>query len=89
MFRTDADFVFTVSRDFVRSCQTPVLIMPDDVPSHPYVVAMESSDARDKRRSQHVTVEGAEGANPAGRAPGALFPARPPAWSDLKTARGK
>ena len=41
MFRTDADFVFTVSRDFVRSCQTPVLIMPDDVPSHPYAVAME------------------------------------------------
>ena len=35
MFRTDADFVFTVSRDFVRSCQTPVLILPDDVPAHP------------------------------------------------------
>ena len=43
MWRTDADFVFTVSRDFVRSCQTPVLIMPDDVPSHPYAVAMESA----------------------------------------------
>ena len=41
MFRTNADFVFTVSRDFVRSCQTPVLIMPDDVPSHPLAVAME------------------------------------------------
>jgi len=23
MFRTDADFVFTVTRDFVRHCQTP------------------------------------------------------------------
>ena len=43
MFRTDADFVFTVSRDFVRNCQTPALIMPDDVPSHPYAVAMESA----------------------------------------------
>jgi pimeloyl-ACP methyl ester carboxylesterase len=41
MFRTDADFVFTVSRDFVRSCQTPVLILPDDVPAHPLAVAME------------------------------------------------
>jgi pimeloyl-ACP methyl ester carboxylesterase len=41
MFRTNADFVFTVTRDFVRSCQTPVLILPDDVPSHPYAVAME------------------------------------------------
>jgi pimeloyl-ACP methyl ester carboxylesterase len=41
MFRTDADFVFTVTRDFVRNCQTPVLILPDDVPAHPYAVAME------------------------------------------------
>jgi pimeloyl-ACP methyl ester carboxylesterase len=41
MYRTNADFVFTVSRDFVRNCQTPVLIMPDDVPAHPLAVAME------------------------------------------------
>jgi pimeloyl-ACP methyl ester carboxylesterase len=41
MYRTDPDFVFTVSRDFVRQCQTPVLIMPDDIPAHPYAVAME------------------------------------------------
>ncbi len=41
MFRTNADFVFTVSRDFVRSCQTPLLVLPDDVPAHPYAVAME------------------------------------------------
>ncbi len=40
---TSADFVYTVSRDVVRSCQTPVLIMPDDSPPHPYVVAMESA----------------------------------------------
>ncbi len=43
MFETDADFVFTVTRDFVRSCQNPVLILPDDVPPHPYDVAMESA----------------------------------------------
>lgn len=41
MFETDPDFVFTVTRDFVRGCQTPVLILPDDVPPHPYAVAME------------------------------------------------
>jgi pimeloyl-ACP methyl ester carboxylesterase len=41
MYRTDPDFVFTVSRDFVRQCRTPVLILPDDVPAHPYAVAME------------------------------------------------
>jgi pimeloyl-ACP methyl ester carboxylesterase len=43
MYRTNADFVFTVTRDFVRNCQTPVLILPDDVPSHPYAVAMETA----------------------------------------------
>jgi pimeloyl-ACP methyl ester carboxylesterase len=42
MYRTNADFVFTVSRDFVRQCQTPVLVLPDDIPSHPYAVAMET-----------------------------------------------
>jgi len=41
MFRTNADFVFTVTRDFVRNCQTPVLVLPDDVPAHSYAVAME------------------------------------------------
>jgi pimeloyl-ACP methyl ester carboxylesterase len=43
MYRTNADFVFTVTRDFVRNCQTPVLILPDDIPAHPYAVAMESA----------------------------------------------
>ena len=43
MYRTDPDFVFTVTRDFVRQCQTPVLILPDDIPAHPYDVAMESA----------------------------------------------
>src|ERR1700681_3560288 len=43
MYRTNPDFVFTVTRDFVRNCQTPVLILPDDVPPHPYAVAMEAA----------------------------------------------
>jgi pimeloyl-ACP methyl ester carboxylesterase len=38
MYRTNPDFVFTVTRDFVRNCQTPVLILPDDIPAHPYAV---------------------------------------------------
>ena len=42
MYRTNADFVFTVTHDFVRSCQTPILVLPDDVPAHPYAVAMET-----------------------------------------------
>jgi pimeloyl-ACP methyl ester carboxylesterase len=42
LYRTN-DFVLSVTRDFVRSCQTPVLVMPDDIPAHPYAVAMESA----------------------------------------------
>jgi len=41
MYRANADFVFTVTRDFVRTCQVPVLVLPDDVPPHPLAVAME------------------------------------------------
>jgi pimeloyl-ACP methyl ester carboxylesterase len=43
MYRTNPDFVFTVTRDFVRNCRTPVLVLPDDVPAHPYAVAMETA----------------------------------------------
>jgi pimeloyl-ACP methyl ester carboxylesterase len=43
MYIKNADFVFTVTRDFVRDCQTPILVLPDDVPAHPYAVAMESA----------------------------------------------
>jgi pimeloyl-ACP methyl ester carboxylesterase len=43
MYRANPDFVFTVTRDFVRSCHTPVLILPDDIPAHPYAVAMEAA----------------------------------------------
>jgi pimeloyl-ACP methyl ester carboxylesterase len=43
MYRTNPDFVFTVTRDFVRNCRTPVLILPDDIPPHPYAVAMEAA----------------------------------------------
>ena len=43
MYRANADFVFTVTRDFVRNCQTPLLILPDDIPAHPYDVAIEAA----------------------------------------------
>jgi pimeloyl-ACP methyl ester carboxylesterase len=43
MFRTNPDFVFTVTRDFVKSCQTPVLVLPDDTAGHSLSVAIESA----------------------------------------------
>jgi pimeloyl-ACP methyl ester carboxylesterase len=41
MYRANPDFVFTVSRDFVSQCQTPIFVMPDDTAPHPLAVAME------------------------------------------------
>jgi pimeloyl-ACP methyl ester carboxylesterase len=43
MYKKPADFVWAVTRDFVKQCRTPVLIMPDDIPAHPYKVAMEAA----------------------------------------------
>ena len=44
LYRVQPDFVYSVSRDFVRSCQTPMLVLPDDVPAHPYQTAMDVVD---------------------------------------------
>jgi hypothetical protein len=41
LYRVESDFVYSVTRDFVRSCQTPMLVMPDNTPSHSYEAAME------------------------------------------------
>src|SRR5205823_13024513 len=43
VYTVTRDFVvYTVTRDFVRQCQTPILVLPDDVPGHPHAVAMET-----------------------------------------------
>ncbi len=41
LYRVQPDFLYSVSREFARSCQTPMLIMPDDTPAHSYEAAME------------------------------------------------
>ena len=74
MYRTNPDFVFTVTRDFVRNCQTPVLILPDDIPAHPYAVAMECGDARAESRSQHLPVEGTQREDSRRHSPDAFLP---------------
>lgn len=43
MYKANQDFVWSVTRDFVRQCKTPVLILPDDIPAHPYKVAMDAA----------------------------------------------
>src|ERR1041385_7197062 len=41
LYRTRPDFVYSVSRDFAKSCQTPMIVLPDDVPAHPLVVSVD------------------------------------------------
>jgi pimeloyl-ACP methyl ester carboxylesterase len=41
LYRVQPDFAYSVSRDFARSCQTPMLVMPDDSPAHSYEAAMD------------------------------------------------
>jgi hypothetical protein len=48
MFRNNPDFVFTVTRDFVKGCQTPVLVLPDDTAGHSLAVAMRARCSRQK-----------------------------------------
>jgi hypothetical protein len=33
--------VYSVSRDFAKSCQTPLIVLPDDVPAHPLQVSID------------------------------------------------
>jgi len=41
LYRVRPDFVYSVSREFVRNCQTPMLVLPDDTPAHAYQVAID------------------------------------------------
>ena len=63
-----ADFVYTVTREFVRACQTPILVLPDDVPAHPYAVADGDRASGAARAGEPVPVERHAGQDPAGGA---------------------
>ena len=41
LYRVRPDFVYSVSRDFARSCQTPMLVLPDDTPAHAYQTSVD------------------------------------------------
>ena len=48
LYRIQPDFMYSVSRDFARSCQTPLLVMPDDTPSHSLEAAMDLAEIAPK-----------------------------------------
>jgi len=41
LYRARADFVYSVSREFVRECRTPMLVLPDDTPAHPLSASVD------------------------------------------------
>jgi pimeloyl-ACP methyl ester carboxylesterase len=41
LYRARPDFVYSVSREFAKACQTPMLVLPDDVPAHPLQTAVD------------------------------------------------
>ena len=41
LYRVRPDFVYSVSRDFAKSCQTPMLVLPDDVVAHPLQTSID------------------------------------------------
>jgi len=41
LYRVRPDFVYSVSREFTKNCQTPMLVLPDDTAAHAYQVAVD------------------------------------------------
>ena len=41
LYRVRPDFVYSVSRDFAKSCQTSMLVLPDDIVAHPLVTSID------------------------------------------------
>jgi pimeloyl-ACP methyl ester carboxylesterase len=35
LYRVQPDFLYSVPRDFIKNCKTPMLVLPDDTPAHP------------------------------------------------------
>ena len=55
LYRVRPDFVYSVSRDFAKSCQTPMLVLPDDVPAHPLQTSDRHRLALPERRDHGVS----------------------------------
>jgi hypothetical protein len=75
MCRARADFVYTVTRDFVRNCQTPILVLPDEVPGPPLRRRDGVRASGTQRAGEPLPVEGHSGQDPAGGAPHPHLPA--------------
>tara|TARA_R110002110_G_scaffold415612_3_gene651904 strand:- start:104844 stop:105593 length:750 start_codon:yes stop_codon:yes gene_type:complete len=41
LYRVNPDFLYSVSRDFIANCSAPILVLPDDVASHPLQTSID------------------------------------------------
>jgi len=41
LYRVRPDFLYSVSREFIRGCRTPILVLPDDTPAHPLQTSID------------------------------------------------
>jgi pimeloyl-ACP methyl ester carboxylesterase len=41
LYRVQPDFVYSVSREFAKSCMTPMLVLPDNIAAHPLHTSVE------------------------------------------------
>jgi pimeloyl-ACP methyl ester carboxylesterase len=41
LYAVQPDFLYSVPRDFIANCQTPMLVLPDDVPAHPLCTSID------------------------------------------------
>ena len=52
LYAVQPDFLYSVSRDFIRNCRTPMLVLPDDVPGHPLQTSIDVARWRPTPRSR-------------------------------------
>jgi pimeloyl-ACP methyl ester carboxylesterase len=41
LWRVQPDFLYSVPREFISNCRTPILVLPDDTPSHPLQTSID------------------------------------------------
>jgi pimeloyl-ACP methyl ester carboxylesterase len=41
LYRVRPDFLYSVSRDFIKNCRVPMLVLPDDTPAHPLQTSID------------------------------------------------
>jgi pimeloyl-ACP methyl ester carboxylesterase len=41
LWRAQPDFLYSVPRDFIANCRTPILVLPDDTASHPLQTSID------------------------------------------------